>query len=80
MELLGKGVYSQCSEYGIQTLAIQRVINECRIQLEAAVESEGALSAKFLTAYGRELECDEVFKYLGCLLVMDDNDMPVPVV
>jgi hypothetical protein len=40
------------------------------------VNSAGALNVSF-TAYGLSLERVEVLKYLGRLLAMDDNDMPV---
>ena len=42
-------------------------------QREAATEAVEALGVTF-TAYGDELERVEVFKYLGRLMAMDDND------
>jgi phage FluMu protein Com len=48
---------------------------ERRVQQQAAVNSARALDVTF-KAYGQSLERVEVFKYLGRLLAMDDNDMP----
>ena len=45
-----------------------------REQKQAAVESGLSLEVVF-TAYGEQLERVDVFKYLGRLLAMDDNDM-----
>jgi len=43
------------------------------VQRKAAVENARALDVSF-TAYDEELERVEVFKYLGRLMSMDDND------
>ena len=45
------------------------------VQRKAAVENARALDVS-ITAYGEELERVEVFKYLGRLMSMDNNDMP----
>ena len=47
---------------------------ERKAQYAAAVKNARALEVEF-TAYGEPLEQVDVFKYLGRLLAMDDNDM-----
>jgi hypothetical protein len=47
---------------------------EKKVQREAAADAARALNVVF-TAYDVELERVEVFKYLGRLLAMDDNDV-----
>ena len=55
--------------------------NECKRVVERnATRRSAMIGAKALedrfTAYGQELEQVDMFKYLGRLLAMDDNDMP----
>jgi len=81
----GEGDYPQCHRCGMQTnptafCSTHYSSNLCvggtvrKKQREAAAESVRALDVTF-TAYGDELERVEVFKYLGRLMSMDDNDI-----
>ena len=60
---------------GHMTSGVCREGMERIVQREAAVNSARALEVIFTAYYGEELERVEVFKYLGRLLAMDDNDM-----
>jgi hypothetical protein len=51
-----------------------REATERKVRQQAAVNSARDLNVSF-TAYGQSLERVEVFKYLGRLLAMNDNDM-----
>lgn len=81
----GEGVYPRCADCGMQIMnpstasishrstELCRVGTERKEQREAAIASVKALDTTFtFTAYDEELE---LFKYLGRLLAMDDNDM-----
>ena len=59
---------------GHQQTALCRKGAERKAQYAAAVKNARALEVEF-TAYGEPLEQVDVFKYLGRLLAMDDNDM-----
>ena len=83
VSLPGEGAYSKCELCGMQTspfAAAHEQSNLCKqgaarkTQRDAAQESELALREVF-QAYGEELERVEVFKYLGRLVSMDDNDV-----
>ena len=82
----GEGCYEKCHRCGLQSsphafmtthypsaLCHNGEVREA--QREAAAESVRALDVTF-TAYGEELERVEMFKYLGRLMAMDDNDVP----
>ena len=82
--LPGEGLLPRCSDCGMQSshsalAGKHRSTRLCRngtdqqVQREAAVRLERAIAQKF-TAYGKELENVEVFKYLGRLIAMDDID------
>jgi hypothetical protein len=75
--------YPQCTYCGMQTdpkVCGHWRTESCsigadrRIQRKAAVTSALALRCTF-TVHGDLLERVEVFKYLGCLLAQDDNDV-----
>ena len=81
----GEGVYPQCESCGMQTnptvlnaghpaTKLCREGTERKVQRDAAANSARALDVTF-TAYDVELERVEVFKYLGRLVAMDDNDV-----
>jgi hypothetical protein len=83
VDVPGKGVYPMCVECCMQTnpqawvhthSALCRTGAERCVQQEAAVDAEKALRQVF-TAYGKELERMETFKYLGWFLTMEDNDI-----
>ena len=81
----GDGAYPQCHRCGMQTnptafCSTHYSSNLClngtigKTQREATAASVRSLDVTF-TAYGDELERVEVFKYLGRLMSMDDNDI-----
>ena len=82
----GDGFFSLCTLCGDQVspLGFRRghmQSNECKRVVERnATRRSAMIGAKALedrfTAYGQELEQVDMFKYLGRLLAMDDNDMP----
>jgi hypothetical protein len=49
-------------------------MERCHQQQDMAVQSELALRKQF-TVHGDILEKVEVYRYLGCLLLQDDNDV-----
>ena len=80
----GEGVLPKCPRCDMQTNFANSPNHErskmCRegaerkAQYAAAAANARALEVEF-TAYGETLERVEVFKYLGRLMAMDDNDM-----
>ncbi|EJK67336.1 hypothetical protein THAOC_11647, partial [Thalassiosira oceanica] len=80
----GKGVLLRCPRCDMQTNFANSPNHElsklCRegaerkAQYAAPAQNARALEVEF-TAYGETLERVEVFKYLGRLMAMDDNDM-----
>ena len=85
VNIVGEGTYPQCDRCGMQTNPTALAGSHYQTQLcregtlrreqrQAAVESGLSLEVVF-TAYGEQLERVDVFKYLGRLLAMDDNDM-----
>jgi hypothetical protein len=82
-----EGPFPKCDRCGMQTNPHQRgwaahhrskLCEEGeakRVQHEAAVAAGRALQTRF-TIYGEELERVDLFKYLGRLSSMDDNDGP----
>ena len=84
VSVFGEGRYPRCVHCGMQTSLKSlnsghldtktcRERGQRRRQHEAAANAALALREQF-TAYGDVLERVEVFKYLGRLLAMDDND------
>ncbi len=78
-----EGKYDQCVWCGMQVNLLyprHRFLKECQVgvkqkqQQEAAVTSALALRQQF-SFNGEVLERVKVFKYLGCLLVQDDDDI-----
>jgi len=78
-----EGYYHRCQRCGMQVgskLPTHINTEECRVgtarrhQRDMAVRSALALRQQF-TAHGDVLECVEVFRYLGCLLSQDDDDI-----
>lgn len=78
-----EGCYPRCDCYGMQvnpTATGHQGTKECKamhaakLQWKAVSNSVGALNGKFYT-YGEELEQVEVFKYLGCLVTFNHDDM-----
>ena len=78
----GEGIYHQCLRCGMQvnpSATGHQQTKYCKDgwaktqQYEARIASCKAMDMRF-TAYGDELEMVEVFKYLGRLIAMDDND------
>ena len=79
----GEGTLPKCPRCDMQTnfansrnheqTALCREGAERKAQYAAAVTNAQALEVEF-TAYGEPLERVEVFKYLGRLMAMDDND------
>ena len=53
-----------------------KTVHAARLQRKAVSDSAVALAAEFY-AYGEDLERVEVFKYLGRLIVFDDDDTQV---
>ena len=49
-------------------------MHAAKLQRKAVSNSVAALNGKFYT-YGEELVRVEVFKYLGCLVTFNDDDM-----
>ena len=83
VSLPGEGVYPKCELCGMQTspfaagceqsnVCIQGAVR--KTQRDAAQESEMGMREVF-QAYGEEYVEVEVFKYLGGLMSMDDNDI-----
>eukprot|EP00956_Cyclotella_meneghiniana_P003690 scaffold4479_cov46-Cyclotella_meneghiniana.AAC.3 len=79
----GEGVYPKCMRCGMQTnpTATRHTASQlCKDgkvklqQLAASIASARSLDVVF-TACGEDLEQVEVFKYLGRLMSMDDNDI-----
>ncbi|EJK60561.1 hypothetical protein THAOC_19061 [Thalassiosira oceanica] len=80
----GEGVLPRCPRCDMQTnfansrnheqSKLCREGAERKAQYAAAAANARALEVEF-TAYGETLERVEVFKYLGRLMAMDDNDM-----
>ncbi|EJK71208.1 hypothetical protein THAOC_07375 [Thalassiosira oceanica] len=80
----GEGVLPKCPRCDMQTNFANSPNHErsklCRegaerkAQYAAAAANARALEVEF-TAYGETLERVEVFKYLGRIMAMDDNDM-----
>ena len=78
----GEGRYPKCSCCGMQVNPTAKgyqatksckVMYAARLQRKAVSDSAVAMDAQ-LYAYGEELERMEVFKYLGRLIVFDDDD------
>ena len=72
----------RCRMQGNPRYPCHRLTKECQVEVEwkkqreAAVTSALALQQQF-SVHGDVLEQVEVFKYLGCLLVQDDDDIQV---
>ncbi len=83
VEVPKEGKFDHCEQCGMQVHPMyphHRYTKECRIgverkhQRETAVSSALALCQQFLV-HGNMLERVEVYKYLGCLLAQDDDDI-----
>ena len=82
LDVPGEGRYPKCGCCGMQvnptatghqTTKTGKAMHAARLERKAVSDSAVAMDAKFY-AYREELERVEVFKYLGRLILFDDDD------
>ena len=83
VSILSEGYFPRCEQCAMQVNpANPRHIRtkECQIGVEGKLQREAAVSLALVlrrqfTIHRKVLECVHVFKYLGCLLAQDNDNM-----